>query len=176
MRSQLRQAPRYLFHLVNGDGWSSSACPPPRSVAGARARPPGMPYGTRYFARAETSTSANASAAHPRGRGALATPEGLPIVIDDAQVGSLLEYIQADILLHCLISMHGVGRKASAPPSVPRYSARLWNRCFYEGTTCSAITPCVPCLPAAQRLFLQPLWAARYLVLECLSGRCFLRR
>ena len=82
-------------------------------------RPPGMPYGTRYFARAETSTSANASIAHPRGRGALATPEGLPIVIDDAQVGSLLEYIQADILLHCLISMHGVGRKASAPPVFP---------------------------------------------------------
>src|SRR5215831_2732830 len=32
-----------------------------------------------------------------------------------------------------------------APPSVPRYGARLWNRCFYEGTICSAITPCVPC-------------------------------
>jgi hypothetical protein len=46
----------------------------------------------------------------------LATPDGLAIVIDDAQVRSLLGYIQADILLHCLVSMHGVGRTASARP------------------------------------------------------------
>src|SRR5215471_2533435 len=43
-----------------------------------------------------------------------------------------------------------------APPRVPRYGAGLWNRCFYEGTTCSAITPCVlrlnpPARPARGR-------------------------
>jgi hypothetical protein len=40
--------------------------------------------------------------------------------------------------------MHGVGRKASARPVFLDTALACGTEIFYEGMTCSTITPCVP--------------------------------